>query len=359
MQEHVEAFGLSKRPRHLLVGGLRAQKILLATPLLKWYLEHGLQVSQIHQVVEYIPMNCFTRFVQRVSDARRSDDPIMSETQKLIGNSAYGSMIMDKLKHGNVKYIRGETKACLKANQVQFKKLVALSDDMFEIEMHKKKIKLDLPIQIGYFILQYAKLRMLEFYYDFMDVYVDRSDFEYCEMDTDSAYIAISAPSLAEIIKPEKKIDYMRGLKGFCEQNQSKADSIHRWFPRTCCQKHAAYDKREPGLFKLEYSGDEMIGLCSKTYIVKNGEDFKFSAKGLNKQKIENPLATFRDVIHNQSPASGINMGFVARENTMFTYTQQRCAFSYFYCKRRVLDDGVTTVPLDLTLTPSIKYDCD
>lgn len=44
--------------------------------------------------------------------------------------------------------------------------------------MAKTKIKLDLPIQLGYFILKYAKLRILEFYYDFMDVYLDRSDFE-------------------------------------------------------------------------------------------------------------------------------------------------------------------------------------
>lgn len=35
----------------------------------------------------------------------------------------------------------------------------------------------DLPIQLGYFILQYAKLRMLQFYYDFMDSHVNRKDF--------------------------------------------------------------------------------------------------------------------------------------------------------------------------------------
>lgn len=46
------------------------------------------------------------------------------------------------------------------------------------MEMAKRVIKLDLPIQLGYYILQNAKLRMLEFYYDFMDVYVDRVDFE-------------------------------------------------------------------------------------------------------------------------------------------------------------------------------------
>jgi hypothetical protein len=33
---------------------------------------------------------------------------------------------------------------------------------------------------------------MLEFYYDFIDVFVDRRDFQYCAMDTDSAYMALS-----------------------------------------------------------------------------------------------------------------------------------------------------------------------
>ena len=52
---------------------------------------------------------------------------------------------------------------------------------------------------------QYAKLRMLQFYYDCLDTYLDRSDYEYCEMDTDSAYIAISGESVEELVKPGLK----------------------------------------------------------------------------------------------------------------------------------------------------------
>ena len=47
-------------------------------------------------------------------------------------------------------------------------------------------------MQIGFVVYQYAKLKMLQFYFDFLDKYLDRSDFQYCEMDTDSAYIAIA-----------------------------------------------------------------------------------------------------------------------------------------------------------------------
>ena len=37
------------------------------------------------------------------------------------------------------------------------------------------------------------RIRMLEFYYDFLDQYFDRLDFELIQMDMESNYIAISA----------------------------------------------------------------------------------------------------------------------------------------------------------------------
>ena len=92
MQAHVRRFQLSDKPRRLLVGGTKARQILLATPLLKWYLDHGLRVTKIYQVVEYRKMACFETFVQEVSDARRAGDAspelaIIADTNKLIGNS--------------------------------------------------------------------------------------------------------------------------------------------------------------------------------------------------------------------------------------------------------------------------------
>ena len=48
---------------------------------------------------------------------------------------------------------------------------------------------------------QYAKLRMLQFYFLlFLDKYLDRSDFQMCEMDTDSAYFAIAWESVESLV---------------------------------------------------------------------------------------------------------------------------------------------------------------
>ena len=54
MQEHVIENKLSESDRTLLVGGMEAKKILLATPLLKWYLDKGLKVGKIYQAEYFI-----------------------------------------------------------------------------------------------------------------------------------------------------------------------------------------------------------------------------------------------------------------------------------------------------------------
>ncbi|KAK3087962.1 hypothetical protein FSP39_012874 [Pinctada imbricata] len=340
MQDYAERHGLSKKPRRLLVGGMKAKKILLATPLLQWYIQHGLQITQVYQVIEYTPM----RWMQAVQDA---------------------------------------------VNQSEFVRCTQLNNDVYEIEMSKNTIRLDLPIQIGYFVLQYGKLRMLEFYYDFMDAYCDRKDFAYCEMDTDSAYMAISGETIKSIIKPEMTAKYLHGLQGFCHVNDIESDNGYHWFPRECCPLHQKRDTRTPGLFKVEYEGDEIIGLCSKTYIVsktkylspctymsarrlvnkargyiskiklnkinskpKPSKECKFSSKGISKRNVKSPLKTFQKVIKTAISVSGFNRGFRAKNNAIFTYQQEGTGFSYFYCKRQVLDNGIDTRVLDITLCP-------
>ena len=50
--------------------------------------------------------------------------------------------------------------------------------------MRKKSIKFDQAIQIGFMVYGYAKLIMLQFYFDVIDYYIDRSDYTLMQMDT-------------------------------------------------------------------------------------------------------------------------------------------------------------------------------
>ena len=223
--------------------------------------------------------------------------------------------------------------------------------------MAKKVIKYDLPLQIGFFVYQYAKLRMLQFYYDFMDQYLDRSDFQYLEMDTDSAYIAITAKNIEQLVKPHLKEQFYQ------EWNQwlpAEACSVHHqdyvhtklvgkeWQPHSCCVQKKKFDKRTPGLFKIEWEGTGMVGLCSKTYYGWGDKTNKCSTKGISKKHNQLDKKQFLDVLMTKQSAGGINVGFQVKNNTVYTYRQERNALSYLYPKRRVMEDGITTAPLSI-----------
>ena len=53
MKAYAEEHNIMAQPPRSLIGSMKGEKILLATPLLKWYLEHGLEVTKVHQVVEF------------------------------------------------------------------------------------------------------------------------------------------------------------------------------------------------------------------------------------------------------------------------------------------------------------------
>ncbi len=357
MQNHAVVQNLSQDARRLLVGGMKARKMLIATSLLRWYLEHGLVVTHIYQVIEFSPASCFKTFEESVTEARRGGDHnenmgIIGESMKLIGNAAFGSVLMEKTKHQSIKIAKSENDLMVKINDPLFRQMTKLSDSCFEVVLGKKNITLDIPIQVGFFVLQYAKQHMLSFYYDFMDTYVERSDFQYIEMDTDSAYMALSTPSLELAIKDDMREDFIQTLNQNCNDAAYSSDYKKVWFPRTCCNRHSTFDSRTPGLFKKEASGEKMVALSSKCYLLKQGDKCKISCKGVNKLGLDNPLQIFTSVLETKNSIQNVNRGIRARNGTVFSYEQQKNGFSYFYCKRKVCDDGVTTEPLDIVLSP-------
>ena len=104
MQEYAERTGRLNHPQRTLIGSKTGDKILLATALLKWYVDHGLKITKIYRSFEYTPARCFEKFGQSVSDVRRASDSdlnlaLLAKMSKLVGNSLYGKTITNKEKH--------------------------------------------------------------------------------------------------------------------------------------------------------------------------------------------------------------------------------------------------------------------
>ena len=206
-----------------LLGVMKTEKILLYSPLLKWYLNHGLQVTKIHRYISYISGRPFKWFPEEVSSARREADndknkKQLGDTAKLKGNSFYGKMIENLEKHISTKFTTDEKLIDNIFRSPFFEDLEEINEGVFEVRQRKKQVTITRPYQCGIAVYQLAKLRMLEFYYDFLDKFCDRRDFELIQMDTDSFYMALSANDFDEIIKPEMKELYKEEKKNSKEK---------------------------------------------------------------------------------------------------------------------------------------------
>ena len=363
MRQYAEEHDIMSTPRRMLVGSFHGIKLLLATPLLRWYLAHGLVVDRVYQVVDYEPNPCFQRFGESVSAARRAGDAdpekaIIEDTMKLLGNSGYGKTVTNVDRHRDIKYCT-EVGTSSHINNKRFRQLDVVTEDAYEVTSNKARVTYDLPgpLHIGFFVYQYAKLRMLQFYYDFIDRYVERPLYQYCEMDTDSAYIALAGDSIDDLVSAEHREHYFKHRSEWlpaecCDEHKEEYVNT-RLAERTwtatepCCIARKAFDKRTPGLFKIEWCGDGFIGLCSKTYYCFGSTD-KCTTKGLNKRQNTIDKDAFLSVLTNRRSGSGVNRGFRVRDSSVMTYIQERAALTYFYPKRKVLEDGLTTAPLDL-----------
>ena len=115
------------------------------------------------------------------------------------------------------------------------------------------------------------------------------------------------------------------------------------------------FEKRSPGKYKEEFNGVGMICLNSKVYHIwsdryKDGVLVaKTSHKGIQKKRNDVLKKDFLAIINDPRKEHYVeNAGFIRDGLQTRTYTQKKRGLNYFYCKRRVLADGITTTHLDI-----------
>ena len=271
---------------------------------------------------------------------------------KLLANSSYGYQIMERSRHTVTNYLSDKkTHAAIISNL--FKRLDHLKNSLYEVVLAKAEIERKEPIIVGFLILQYSKLRVLELYYIFFTRFCDVNKFDELEMDTDSLYIALAEKEMEDCIRPEMKAEWQRLRSNDCVDTFT-ADAAANFVPRTCCVTHKQHDKREPGLFKEEFRFTEMLCLCSKTYCCYDvtSNKLKFSSKGLNKRVLEQsgdgPLEKYWRVLNEKVNVTSNNRGFRTNNHSVVTYEQPEKGLSYFYPKLIVEADGIHTQALNL-----------
>ena len=131
-------------------------------------------------------------------------------------------------------------------------------------------------------------------------------------------------------------------------------------------QEHIKFDKRKAGLFKIEFKGKGIVALAPKMYYVKGFSDKdKVSCKGIQQRNNSNLISfenykrvVLRDVVKMNATNKGLRIFSNQQINRVdeetnqnkkiFMYSQEKVGLTAKYDKRRCLEDGVSTVPLDI-----------
>ena len=85
--------------------------------------------------------------------------------------------------------------------------------------------------------------------------------------------------------------------------------------------------------------------LCFMNFFSSNGAG---SVNGTNKRRNLFCKEHFLTVLLTQIPEIVTNSGFIKDNLTIKTYTQKKQGLGYFYAKRKVLPDGISTTHLDI-----------
>lgn len=305
---------------------------------LKQAVEHGLVIKKIHRVLTYKQKPWLKPFVDFCTEQRKQ---AKSENEKalfkLFVNSVFGKTMENIMKRQNIKFAYDE-KSLQKmmklpshqANQhPQY-----INESLWAVSMNKKEVLLNVPIYVGFTILELSKRHMYEFHYDYIkSKFGNRAKLLFT--DTDSLCYHITMTNEAT----DNDIDFYDVIKDDCDKYFDTSE-----YP----EDHKLYSKKNAkvvGLFKDEAKGRhiiEFIGLRSKMYseqfddIDDDGKDYKGRAKGI-KEKVSHSI--YRKVLDEEKQEYSTLRSIRSQMHQLYTVEMNKVGLSSYDNKRYYRDN--------------------
>ena len=362
----------------------------------RWLVWHGVRFEGVEYVVTAIPRACYQEFIDFCTNERRqadiTGDKPREQNAKNLACSSYGTLMMNQDKYTRTfpSYNVEDSEEKVNAPTFRKREVIEFSDrDLFIITMAHKRKTQTVPVHCGNCVLDCAKVRVLEFIYDFLFYFWDPSLFNLMKTDTDSIYFAIGSkdPAIQAAFKAifdnkavqskpedemtpdeldayrkevkrcvkERELAFMRLLDSMVRPDlvEEYCEVRNTFFPSI---ENYTYDQRTPGLFKLENLGSAMFAVCAKTDLLTLPDermgvvepelsypDSKVTAKGIQHGRNADKLTdtAYYNAIFYNLPTTGRNVGFKVCRGGHQTYHQEKTAISAFYDKMQVVDQVV------------------
>ena len=153
---------------------------------LKQALNHGLKLSQVHNVIEFRQNAWLKSYIDMNTELRKkAKNEFEKELFKLMNNSVFGKTMEDVRNHRDIRVITTDKRKSILASELNYHSTKYISKDLLIMEMKKTEVRMNKPVYLGQAILDISKTLMYEFWYDYIKPkYGDKA--RLCYMDTDS-----------------------------------------------------------------------------------------------------------------------------------------------------------------------------
>ena len=183
MCERIEVNGVEK-----LVPNLRNKKnYVIHIQALAQALQHGLRLDRIHQAIGFDQSPWLKTFLYcntRLRTAATND--VEKDFFKLMNNSIFGKTMENIRKHRNIKLVMTEEKYFQTVIKLNVKSGVLFGENLMGCEMGKIKVVMNKPVYLSQAILDFNKIIMYEFHYDYTVPKYGLDKLKLCYMDMDS-----------------------------------------------------------------------------------------------------------------------------------------------------------------------------
>ena len=298
---------------------------------LKLYVQIGLKITKFHRALKFEQDYIYKNYIEFCTEQRQKNKD-EAFFWKLMVNSLYGKSLEDPRKYNNFEIVNDSNRYRKLNNKpfvIQNEKIFYECNNEEECECivgvnkFKNKINLEKPIYLGIAILDLAKYKMYDIWYNDMK----NIDKKLLFTDTDSFCMSVKTKNVYDELKKYNWMDFSN-------------------FPKDS-KYYSEENKMIPGKMKDELGGVEIlefVGLRSKCYSYKTKDFEKHSHKGIKPNKnITHEI--YKKVLFEKENFKVKQKYFKTIDHEVFTEEIEKIALSSYDDKRIECDDGINTIP--------------
>lgn len=305
---------------------------------LKFYLKQGMRLLKVHRAIEFKQSAWMRVYIEKNQNLRAAATSDFEKNfYKLMNNACYGKTCENQRKRTNIQLVTDVNKTQKLLALPQTLSFRVFTPDIAAIEMMKPRCLINRPFYVGFTVLEFAKLHMYRFHYDFVKPLWPGKKSQLLFTDTDSLMYEIEEPRLYEKIWQHRhEFDLSDYPKDFF---------------------HDATNKAIIGKFKDEAKGmtaEAFVGLRAKMYCWKLSKQLsdntyasveKARAKGIQRAAMRDVrFEDYEQQIRTPHDHMVTNRRIGAHLHRIYTYEYDKKGLCSFDDKRYILEDGISSL---------------